>query len=76
MTKEKLGSEPAFPFRQKYSSGFENHLGISKRFYAACAAMQGILANPNASPSNEEHFRNIIEDAFKSADELLRREEL
>ena len=48
-SKDKLGQEPAFPIKYKDLTPFgelENiEVGISKRFYAACAAMQGILAN-------------------------------
>ena len=86
MTKEKIWLESAFPFKQKYSSSFENHPGMSKRFYAACAAMQGILSNssfiesftaayPNRSdaPSMKKH---LIALAYDYSDELLRQEKL
>lgn len=47
--------------------------GMSKRFYAACAAMQGILANPDSSyvklndPQKAEY-------ALIMADHLLNKE--
>ena len=82
MTKEKLGSEPAFPFSQKYSSSSENHLGISKRFYAACAAMQGMLSNPdwvktaNIPDDFDEYVTRVVSASFDFSDELLRQEKL
>jgi hypothetical protein len=69
---KKLGQEPAFPCINADRIPFNN--GASKRFYAACAAMQGILGNKNANPTRQEHFQNIIEDAYKLADELLKQE--
>ena len=60
---KKLGQEPAF--------SNEYHQGISARFYAACCAMQGLLANP----SNELLRLNADEIATMSlahADELLK----
>ncbi|KAF5028035.1 hypothetical protein DSECCO2_663230 [anaerobic digester metagenome] len=44
--------------------------GVSKRFYAACAAMQGLLANQREYMSDE----NLVSAAFHYADELLRQE--
>ena len=74
MKKEKL--ESAFPMM------YDNPgcRGMSKRFYAACAAMQGILANY----SNERmvnggyipitEYKEIIEQSYGIADELLTQE--
>lgn len=39
MSGKKLGQELAFPLTDMES-------GMNKHFYAACAAMQGILSNP------------------------------
>lgn len=72
---KKLGNEPAFPVR--YSSS-----GMSKRFYAACAAMQGLLANElymkDATKYSVENRLNlipeIIKNAYFCADELLKQE--
>ena len=46
---------------------------MSKRFYAACCAMQGLLANPSVAV-NTAPYRDIISDAYKYADELLKQE--
>lgn len=68
MEKEKLGQEQAF--------ADEYNTGMSKRFYAACAAIQGIMANVRAEPTEDSHFKNMAEDAYRIADELLRQENL
>jgi hypothetical protein len=83
MKNEKLGQEPAFPVetttdsygitRGKQTgpaSGFET--GMSKRFYAACAAMQGIISSLH--PASTATPRSIVRDAFILADELLNQE--
>ena len=51
MENNKLGLETAFPLDGNYAADAleTNNQGMSKRFYAACAAMQGLIANyPNA----------------------------
>lgn len=77
MKKEKLGQEAAFPMYQVES-------GMSKRFYAACAAMHGLLGNPNTQLQMKEQFGEGVtaeqaiqvacRTAFSLADELLRQE--
>ena len=62
----KIGQEIAFP-----NSNGNN--GMSKRFYAACAAMQGILSNQSTLP-NAEWFEYIGKYAWIAADELLKQE--
>ena len=76
--KQKLGKEPAFPdpsrgMEQSISNQtpWANPEGMSKRFYAACAAMQGLLSNSLAIDSE---FDNICKAAFMAADELLKQE--
>lgn len=66
MENEKLGQEPA-PTCEGY------HVGMSKRFYAACMAMQGILANSHMSTglSNKD---GLIRASYEIADELLKQE--
>ncbi len=66
MSKEK--QEPPFPV----ISPWDNEKGMSKRFYAACAAMQGLLANPGRGYTVEQ----LAQVSFESADELLKQEEL
>ena len=85
MEKEKLGQEPAFGFGFKeeiptpWSSlhstqiVLKRHEGMSKRFYAACAAMQGMLANQSVTHIPDEI---VIKTAYKLADELLKQEQL
>lgn len=57
--------------------GFNNekgrviHNGISKRFYAACAAMQGILSSGVYA---RIAISDVIEKSYQYADELLKQE--
>lgn len=65
-----LGQEPAFP--TEFGIDYSNK-GMSKRFYAACAAMQGLMANTHPtyilmSIENKAHW------AYSAADELLKQE--
>lgn len=75
----KLGQEPAYA--NEYNSG------MNKRFYAACAAMQGILAGDSntltcttkddvlsAHKTYSYDYSKIVKNAFKLADELLKQE--
>lgn len=69
----KLGQEPIF--------ANNNTNGCSKRFYAACAAMQGILAGSVMdSVINISNAKDIPRDtviatmAYECADELLAQE--
>ncbi len=74
MENQKLGQEPAFANGNKNtkdSDGTPN--GMSKRFYAACAAMQGMLANQSVTNVPDEI---VIKTAYKIADELLKQEDL
>ena len=88
--KNKLGQESAFvqPFCMDKEGNFytprERSIedsGMSKRFYAACAAMQGLLANPylmeslaNDAKSTQEAQLRIIKASYQYADELLKQE--
>lgn len=80
MENNKLGQEPAFPIvQQKYDSISSNFImgvsdiGISKRFYAACAAMQGLLVN---NDNTDYTWKMICEMSYELSDELLRQENL
>ena len=66
---EKLGQDPAFPKQGVHSDIY----GMSKRFYAACIAMQGILANSHIT-TGLGYKEGIAESAFKMADALLKKE--
>jgi hypothetical protein len=76
MSKEKLGQEPAFSNSETYNP---NNMeangmfspGMSKRFYAACAAMQGLYSNPAMANRAVEE---VIASAYAAADELLKQE--
>ena len=89
MENEKLGQEAAFPdparcAEQSISnqSPWANPSGMSKRFYAACAAMQGILSNTDlmtkvhevSNSKNEDPKLVVIRNAYEFADELLKQE--
>jgi len=79
----KLGNEPAFATSAKLSQDEDIlQVGMSKRFYAACAAMQGILANDklikgvsdSAKKKNIDIEVGLTMFAYGIADELLDRE--
>jgi len=68
--KEKLGTEPAFACVTGVEPNTHLQEGMSKRFYAACAAMQGMLSNPAF-----HHEKTMIATlSFEYADELLKQE--
>ena len=66
-TKNKLGQEPAFP-------SLDVTDGMSKRFYAACAAMQGIISYKGMQSLTSD--KEYIKRSYEFADELLRQENL
>ena len=68
MEKGKLGQEPAYPTSDMYFSPYK--IGMSKRFYAACAAMQGLLTKPNGMST----VQGTIMQSYEYADELLKQE--
>lgn len=76
MNKEKLGQEPAFPMDFEQRNDFQ--LGMSKRFYAACAAMNGLLSNPEIIKAMARDMKTADKDlakaAYEVADELLKQE--
>ena len=80
MEEKKLGQEPAFPYSTKNTSTSDSFSpfgsGMSKRFYAACAAMQWMLANTTVLNDNGSvlGIENLVEDAYMFADELLKQE--
>jgi hypothetical protein len=79
MAKSKLGLEPAFACTYEIKISGENklcyHEGMSKRFYAACVAMQGILANERLR-EKLYYKEKLVEYSYNVADELLRQENL
>lgn len=85
---EKLGQDPAFPSSDvDLLTGIikqnKNPEGMSKRFYAACAAMQGLLANELYMKGATKYsietglhlIPEIIKNAYSCADELLKQEQ-
>ena len=82
----KIGQEPAFGFGyeklRSYAERYgtyktpEKELGMSKRFYAACMAMQGLLAGIKTTHSIAPESERIVKDAYVLADELLKQEQL
>lgn len=77
MSTEKLGQEPTFPLG---AGGYTPEYGMSKRFYAACMAMQGLLSNHVYMDNLAYKFENgdieLVKDAYEIADELLSQENL
>jgi len=80
MNDEKLGQEPAFACMYGTSENGYLQEGMSKRFYAACMAMQGLLSNHVYMDNLAYKFENgdieLVKDAYEIADELLRQENL
>ena len=87
MEKEKLGQEPAFAMSNselnfnKQGVVKDESNGMSKRFYAACAAMQGMLAHSTRYHCRKEDEaltwkQGMIKEAYELADELLKQEKL
>ena len=71
MDTEKLGQEPAFPETYENTYGTIQYLpGMSKRFYAACAAMHGMLAAGHPYDT-EDDLGNLNGRAYDIADNLL-----
>ena len=75
---KKLGQEQAFPMEQHDGNDlYEIHHGMTKRFYAACAAMQGFVANSNYRDTDSyTHKEELINICYKMADELLKQENI
>ena len=86
-TKGNLGNEPAFPNEKysikvptgKFSYGEQEfktevvfHRGMSKRFFAACCAMNGIMANNECGIGHIP--QEVVKWAYSIADEMLREE--
>jgi len=72
---DKLGLEPAFPEMHDNSDANKyGQPGMSKRFYAACAAMQGLLSGRLISVATSDEV--IVEISYKLSDELLKQENL
>jgi len=72
MKENKLGQEPAFA---ACSDTYGND-GMSKRFYAACAAMQGLSVNHLYANTHGSDPKKLIKTAYELADELLKQEDL
>lgn len=79
---KKLGQEPAFPSKGSADcttlSGYSSYQnikfeGMSKRFYAACAAIQGLLSNSNPVVRSYTE-EQLVQISYKHADELLKQE--
>ena len=90
MSKEKLGNSPAFPTDYGYQQdiGTVPDSGMSKRFYAACAAMQSVIQSAMTTPDtlkalnemsvleNKDIPEMIVKMSYEYADELLKQENL
>lgn len=74
---EKLGQEPAFACECVSANGSNRHIqeGMSKRFYAACAAMQGLISNSNKELVDKP-IKYLVTISYTLADELLKQENL
>ncbi len=50
----------------------KRYLEKKRRERLIIAALSGIMANPGCSPTSENHFDNIAQDAIEAADTVLR----
>jgi hypothetical protein len=71
MEQGKLGQESAFPieYEEFNSVGLlckRGELGITKRFYAACAAMQGMLAAPHTTKEKSIQLSTFTLEKWRS----------
>ena len=66
MKEEKLGQEFAFPNTDGASFCTD---GMSKRFYAACMAMQGLITH-----GSSQSYESMTQEAYGIADEILKQE--
>ena len=72
METHNINDKPAFP-NDYHPNNDPRSIGMSKRFYAACAAMQGICADPNVK-LDENGCVTVAKMAYRVADELLSQE--
>ena len=72
---EKLGQEPAFATSSQLEGEAIYEAGMSKRFYAACAAMQGLIAGCDVNAGGFD-AKWTAKAAWNMADELLKEENL
>jgi len=73
--RERLGKEPAFASACANNESHHIETGMSKRFYAACAAMTGILSNENVlNGKTSNGTSGYVRLAYRCADELLKQE--
>lgn len=82
----KLGQDPACPIDgiliDKFSQVDFNPMGMNKRFYAACAAMQAMLSNmtlieimTKKADLLEAHWsETLVSNAYILSDALLKQE--
>ena len=77
MENNKLVQEPAFASIAAKPNGLTvGYNGMSKRFYAACAAMQGLLAGGDLNDLQYSFEQVIPKLSFMYADEILKQENL
>ena len=76
---KKLGQEPAFPFTEEVIG--DNSIrytivspGINKRFYTACAVIQGMMSSGKIPILSD--ISGIVSYSYYIADELIRQENL
>lgn len=70
----KNGQKPAFPFNLYTVEPGTCNNGMNKRFYAACAALQGLLSKYNLKEPEDQKI--ICKMAYELADELIKQENI
>lgn len=77
MENKKVYQESAFPVNDDKVGNWGLHeSGMSKRFYAACAAMQGLCAvnDKGEFKDMDAFYERIVMHAYKIADVMLKQE--
>lgn len=83
MTENRPENQPAFPIFNSEgiptwtkSDCLDDGLtGVSKRLYAACAIIQGLLANSNYKDTDaHSNKKSLVKLSYALADELLKQE--
>ena len=63
---------PAMPLPLGHETS-EGDQGLTKREYAVIKVLAGIFSNPQCSPTSQEHFDNMADDAIRTVDTCFKK---